>query len=169
MRGATPTDPSTVTAIRVPQRPFALSWSAGTIEPRRMQPVSIQFRPTAVGDFSGPVVVEANHTAASNSIAAVAFGDAKPVPLPRWSTTGIGNAVFDMPYLRRVRPIGIYNGHAQHFIVRVNGRLVVNEIIGTDDDFTDGVRYQGDHQVTAPGPVRIESSNGVEWSLEEIG
>jgi hypothetical protein len=163
------TDPLTVTGIRMPEGPFVLSWSAGTIEPGGMQKVAIQFRPTAVGDFSGPVVVEANHTAGSNTIAAVAFGDAKPVPLPRWSKTGTGNAAFDMPYLRRVRIIGIYNGHAQNFVVWVNGRLVVNEIIGTDDDFTDGVRYQGDHQVTAPGPVRIESSNGVDWSFEEIG
>jgi len=164
------TDPLTVTRITGPAGPFSVSWSSGTINGGGVQAVTIRFSPTEAGNYSGTVTVEANHTAGTNTIPMTASGVVPPPPpRPRWSATGTGDSVLDMPGdVRRVRIIGTYNGHSSNFIVKIAGRLIVNEIIGTDTPFTIGPRYQGDHLLTSGGVVQITNSSGVAWSFEEL-
>jgi hypothetical protein len=124
---------------------------------------TIRFTPTHGRSYSGTLTVQADHTGGTNTLAVTAVGER-----PRWSHTGVGNSVFDMPTsVRRVRIVGIYTGRAENFIVRVGGHLAVNEIIGTDTSFTSGTRYQGDHLVTG-GVTEITGSTGVQWSFEEL-
>jgi hypothetical protein len=87
------------------------------------------------------------------------------VPSVAWSRTGAGDTVFDMPnYFPRVRVIGIYNGFSSNFIVRLSGRLLVNELLGT---FWTMPRYEGVLLTNGGGVVEIVSSSGVSWSFAE--
>jgi hypothetical protein len=86
------------------------------------------------------------------------------LPSVRWSRVGSGNTVFDMPtYISRVRIVGTYNQHSSNFIVRIGGRLVVNELLGTS---WQQPRYEGVH-LTTGGTVEITNSSGVQWSFVE--
>lgn len=84
---------------------------------------------------------------------------------PLFSRSGSGNDVFDMPtYVARVRIRGTYTGSSSNFIVRIGGRLVVNELIGTSwtSTVTEGV------YVTTGGVVEITNSSGVTWVFTEV-
>lgn len=86
--------------------------------------------------------------------------------VPFWKANGVGNTVFDMPTsVTRVRIVGTYSASGSNFIVRVGGRLVVNEIIGTAR--TGGPRYEGIHAVVG-GAVEITNSRDVIWSFEQV-
>ncbi len=81
-----------------------------------------------------------------------------------WSRSGSGNTVFDMPtYITRVHIIGDYGGRTSNFIIWIGGRLIVNELVGTD---WGEVHYEGTHAVTG-GTVEVKNSNGVSWSITE--
>jgi hypothetical protein len=82
--------------------------------------------------------------------------------------SGTGNTVFDMPTdVSRVEITGTYNGNCQNFVVRVGGRLIVNEILGSCSVATAGRRYSGQHLVTG-GVTEITNSSGVSWTITEI-
>ena len=84
--------------------------------------------------------------------------------VPFWTVTGISNTVFDMPtYVSRVRVIGTYTGYSSNFIVKVNGRLLVNELLGTSWPQT---RYDG-VALTTGGVTEITSSTGVSWTFTQ--
>src|SRR5262245_30673497 len=57
------------------------------------------------------------------------------LPVAFWSRSGQGNTVFDMPtYLTKVQVTGRLRPGAEfssNFVIRVNGRLLVNEILGS--------------------------------------
>jgi hypothetical protein len=82
-----------------------------------------------------------------------------------FSRSGTGNTVFDMPTsVSRVRIVGVLTGGLSNFIVRIGGRLVVNEIIGNRSGYsqrTDGV------YLTSGGVVEITNSTGVEWTFTQ--
>jgi uncharacterized protein YegP (UPF0339 family) len=81
-----------------------------------------------------------------------------------WSKTGVGNTVFDMPtWVTRVHVIGDYGGNSSNFIIRVGGRLIVNELVGTH---WNQVHHEGTYLV-AGGVVEIVDSTGVSWSMVE--
>lgn len=83
-----------------------------------------------------------------------------------WSRSSSGNTAFDMPtYISRVRITGSYSGNSPNFIVRVAGRLVVNELLGTGWSQT---RYDGTHLASGGGGVEITNSSGVSWSFTEV-
>jgi hypothetical protein len=89
------------------------------------------------------------------------------IPAQLWSFSGTGDNVFEMPsYVKRVRVIGTYTRNSSNFIITVNGRLLVNELLGTGWGTT---RYDGTLNLPAgPGTVEITNSSGVVWSITEI-
>jgi hypothetical protein len=90
-----------------------------------------------------------------------------PPPAPIFERTGVGNTVFDMPRtVTRVHISGAYEQHCENFIVRIGGKLVVNEILGACS-IGSGIHYNGDHLVSG-GVVEITDSNGVAWSIKEL-
>jgi hypothetical protein len=85
-----------------------------------------------------------------------------------WSRSGTGNAVFDAPsYVNRVRIQGEYNDTMSNFIVRCDGRTVVNELLGT---FLGSTTYDGTHNVTSCSRLEFEVrlSTGVSWTFTEV-
>ena len=86
------------------------------------------------------------------------------VPAP-WAQSGRSDTVFDMPsYVRRVRITGDYTGYSSNFIVRIAGRVVVNELVGTGWKQTS---FVGTY-VTTGGVVEITDSSGVAWSFTQV-
>jgi hypothetical protein len=83
-----------------------------------------------------------------------------------WVEGGTGNHVFTIPsYFTRVRISGSTDSSCSNFIVRIAGRLVVNEIIG-GCSIASGSRYEGVH-VNTGGQVEITNSAGVRWVFRE--
>lgn len=151
--------PLTISGLTGPAG-FSASWTNGTIASNQWQDLTVQFAPVAQQSYSGTLTVNADQTSGTNTIAITARGVRE-----RWSRTGVGDSVFDMPTdVTRVRIIGIYNGFSSNFIVRIGGRLTVNELIGTGWSST---RYDGT-LLTSGGVVAITNSSGVSWSFEEI-
>lgn len=90
-----------------------------------------------------------------------ATADFTLLPETRWTRSGSGDTVFDMPtYIRRVRVVGTYSSYSSNFIVKVGGSLLVNELLGTGWGTT---RYEG-VLLTTGGVVAITNSSGVSWS-----
>lgn len=91
------------------------------------------------------------------------------VVAPAWTARGTGNDVFQMPtYVTRVRITGQVSTlqFCQNFILRIAGRLVVNEILGSCSVASSGFNYSGVH-LTSGGTVEITNSNNVFWTLTE--
>lgn len=153
----------TVTSLSVTSgSPLTASWLTGTIPAGGGQDVVVRFTPTAGGSISGTIRVNADHTAGNNQIA---FSGRGVRSGPLWERSGSGNTVFDMPTaISRVRIVGTYRSNSSNFIVRVGGRLVVNELLGRS---WGQERYEGVHQVSG-GVVEITNSSGVEWSFTEV-
>ena len=87
-------------------------------------------------------------------------------PAPAWSAAGSGDTVFDMPTcVARVRIVGRYTGYSSNFIVKVGGRLLVNELLGTGWGPT---VYDGTLLTGGGGVTQITNSSGVSWSFTEV-
>lgn len=85
------------------------------------------------------------------------------LPAAAFSRSGVGNTVFDMPtYITRVRISGRWNQRdTSNFIVRIGGRLEVNEILRSS------ITYEGIHLVTG-GIVEITNSAQIAWTISEV-
>jgi hypothetical protein len=143
---------------------FVASWTSGSIAPGAFQISTLRFTPTAAQTYGGTLTVNGNQTSGTNTIPISGTG-AFP-PRPTFSRTGTGDTVFDMPIdVARVRIIGIYSGNSSNFVVRIGGRLIVNELLGTGWSMT---RYDGTLLTGGGGTVAITLSSGVQWSFEEI-
>ncbi len=141
---------------------IAASWLTGVIAPGATQDVTLRFSPTSTAVVNGTIRVNADHTAGANQIT---FSGRGVRTGPPWERSGTGNTVFDMPMsISRVRIVGTYRSNSSNFIIRVGGRLVVNELLGRSWGME---RYEGIHQVTG-GVVEITNSSGVEWSFVEV-
>ncbi len=83
--------------------------------------------------------------------------------VPYWRASGVGDTVFDMPTsVRRVRIKGYYPSRSSNFVVKIAGRLVVNELLGTA--WPGGQRYEGLFTTTG-GLVEITISRDVQWEF----
>lgn len=83
-----------------------------------------------------------------------------------FTRSGQGNDVFDKPaYVTRVRITGRFDGTGQNFQVFCGPNLLVNEILGTRWPSTS---YEGTHATPNCTQVRVENSNGVQWSMSEV-
>lgn len=64
----------------------------------------------------------------------------------------------------RVKITADFPGRSSNFIVKIGGRLIVNELLGTS--FT-GPHFEGTY-VTTGGVVEITNSSGVTWTFTEV-
>lgn len=156
--------PMTVTGIGVAGgngSAFVASWTNGTIPAGGVQNVVVRFSPTEPRSYSGTVTVAANHTSGTNTIQTTAVGIG-----PLFSRSGVGDDVFDVPsYVSRVRITGTYNGNSSNFIMRIGGRGVINELLGT---FWGQTSFAGNYLLEATGAATVTNSSGVSWSITEI-
>lgn len=143
---------------------FAASWTSGTIAPGAFQISVLRFTPTAAQTYGGTLTVSGNQTSGTNTIPISGTGVFPP--RPDFFRSGMGDTVFDMPIdVARVRIIGTYTGNSSNFVVRIGGRLIVNELIGTGWGTT---RYDGTLLTGGGGVVAITNSSGVSWSIQEV-
>jgi hypothetical protein len=150
----------TVTGMTGPSG-YTASWTSGTIAPGASQLSVIHFSPTAAQSYDGTVTVQADHTSGTNTTPISGRGQRE-----LFRRSGTGDFVFDMPAdVSRVRIIGTYTGNSSNFIVRIGGRLIVNELLGTGWGRT---RYDGTLLTGGGGVVAITNSSGVGWSFEEV-
>lgn len=128
---------------------------------------------TATTDGSGQYRIDglssgnANVAASANGLevragVAIAGSTTLNLSLP-YTRSGSGNTVFDMPTnISRVRIFGRWNGTGtSNFIVRIGGRLTVNEILRTTGT------YEGVHATTG-GVVEITNSSAIAWTFTEV-
>jgi len=144
---------------------LAASPQSGQILPGGLLDVNIRFTPAAAQSYAGTIAVETDATSGTGTIAFSGRGTLDGVPVFR--QTGSGNNVFDVPrHVVRIRIIGSYPASSSNFVVRYNGSLVVNELVGT---YWNMPRYEGVHLVaTGGGTMAITNSSGVAWSFEEV-
>lgn len=137
--------------------------TSGTIAPGGNVVVSIRFAPTGTSNVScnGNLTVASDATSGGNTIAITASG-LRAV----FRQSGSGDSVFDMPLdVVRVHIVGNYGGSSSNFILKIAGRLIVNELVGT---FWGQVRYEGTLLTGGGGVVAITNSSGVAWLVEEV-
>ena len=144
---------------------LAASPQSGQVPPGGVLDVSVRFTPAAAQSYAGTFVIDSDATSGTGTIAFSGRGTLDGVPIFR--QTGSGNTVFDVPrHVTRLRIIGSYPANSSNFIVRYNGSLVVNELVGTSWNMP---RYEGVHLVASGGgTMAITSSSGVAWSFEEV-
>jgi len=83
-----------------------------------------------------------------------------------WTMNGQGNMVFDMPTsVARVRITGTFSGGSSNFIIKIGGRLIVNELLGTGFGRT---AYDGTHLTGGGGVTEITNSAAVAWTFAEV-
>lgn len=138
------------------------SVSAGTVIPAgAVIPWRITFAPNAIAQYNGNVTVSSDATSGTNTVAMTAFGRG-----PTFVKTGVGDDVFDVPfYVSRVRITGNYNQNSSNFVVRIGGRLVVNELLGTGWNQT---AFAGNYLLESTGAGTVTLSSGVSWSITEL-
>lgn len=156
------TGPMTVTGMTVPGGgAYSASWTSGVIQARSTQTVTIQFRPTEPRSYSGNLTVNGDQTSGTNTQPIQAAGTA-----PIFERSGTGDNVFELPlYVQKVHVVGKYFANSSNFVVRIGGRLIVNELLGTGWNQTvyDGVLLTGGGGTTA-----ITLSSGVAWTITEV-
>jgi hypothetical protein len=92
-----------------------------------------------------------------------------PVPPPIFKASGVGDNVFTLPsYVARVRVDATYPSSCQNFIVHLNGRGLINVIIGTCSVADTRSPFSGTYATTGGGTVEIVSSTGVAWTFTEL-
>jgi hypothetical protein len=85
-------------------------------------------------------------------------------PTPLFTVSGTGNTVFDMPTtVARVRIQGRWlNRDNSNFIVRIGGRLIVNEILRTS------ITYDAIHLTGGGGVTETINSVAIQWTFTEV-
>jgi Abnormal spindle-like microcephaly-assoc'd, ASPM-SPD-2-Hydin len=157
---STGTETLTVTGMTGPDG-YTADWTNGTIPAGTVRVVTLIFRPTENRTYNGTITVNANHTSGTNTLPISGRGLRE-----LFRRSGTGDSVFDMPLdVARVRIIGTYTGNSSNFVVRIGGRLLVNELLGT---FWNQTRYDGTLLTGGGGVVAITNSSGVAWSFEEV-
>lgn len=141
---------------------FVSSVTAGAVIPAgSVRPWQIVFTPNASAQYNGTVTVSSDATSGTNTVPMTAFGRG-----PTFSYSGAGDDVFDVPfYVSRVRITGVYNGFSSNFIMRIGGRLVINELLGTGWTQTS---FAGNYLLEATGAATVTNSTGVAWTITEI-
>ena len=74
--------------------------------------------------------------------------------------------MFDLPArITRVRIEAAYAGNTSNFIVKIAGKLIVNELLGT---FWGPTTFTGTYLISGGGTVEITDSSGVSWTFTEV-
>jgi hypothetical protein len=138
--------------------------TSGTVQPGGSQAVTVRFTPTIPQLYSGTINVVGDQTSGSNIVNFLGQGINNA---PLFTRSGSGANVFDMPTsVRRVRIFGDYGGSCENFVVKIAGRLVVNEILGSCSVATSGRHFDGTY-ATSGGLVAVTQSTGVSWTFVE--
>ena len=92
---------------------------------------------------------------------------------PSWSMSGTSSKDFDMPRtVKRVRIIANFVMYSANFIVVIDGKIVVNQTLGTAPVYPT-THYDAFHDTTG-GPVKVLAQSGVivpgglPWSITEV-
>jgi hypothetical protein len=156
------TAPLTVSGINGPAG-YTASWTSGTIPPGTSQAVTIRFSPTAEQTYNGTVTVQSDKTSGTETTSVSGRGLGPP-----FKRTGTGANVFDIPSsVSRIHIVGDYGGSCENFVVKIAGRLIVNEILGRCS-VAIGPHYDGTHLITAGGTAEVTFSSGINWLFEEV-
>lgn len=156
------TAPLTVTGMTGPAG-YTASWTSGVIAPGTSQAVTIRFTPTAAQAYNGTLTVNSDSTSGVNTMAVSGRGQGPP-----FKKTGTGATVFDIPSnVARIHIVGDYGGSCENFVIKVAGRLIVNEILGRCSVGI-GSHYDGTHLITGGGVTEVTNSSGVSWLFEEV-
>lgn len=84
-----------------------------------------------------------------------------------WTRSRTGDTVLNMPRcIERVRINASFGGRCQNFVVRIDGDLIVNEILGTCS-VASAPTFTGTF-LTSGGTVATTISTGIAWTLTEI-
>ncbi|MEO8484300.1 MAG: choice-of-anchor D domain-containing protein [Acidobacteriota bacterium] len=136
--------------------------TSGTIAAGGSLTATLRFSPT-VAQFYGTVLTVVGDQTSGN--AAININGTGVNNTPLFVMSGTGDTVFTMPTsVARVKITADYTRNSSNFIVKVGGRLVVNELIGTGWGTT---HFEGTYAVTG-GQTEITNSSGVAWSFTEV-
>jgi len=147
---------------------LAASPQSGQIPPGGLLDVHVRFTPAAAQSYAGTFAIDSDATSGTGTIGFSGRGTLDGIPV--FTRAGVGDSVFEMAtHVTRVRIVGTFGGGCSNFILKIAGRLIVNEIIGTCT-IGIGPRYEGTLLTggSGGGTVAITNSSGVAWSLEEV-
>ena len=141
---------------------YTSSWTNGTLAPGASQVAIVRFTPAAIQDYNGTLTINANQTGGQNTINFTGRGVFPDRPL--FARSGAGNTVFDLPpAVSRMLIRGRWTGRdTSNFIVHLDGRSLINEILRTS------INYEGVHAINGGRTIEIVSSGAIEWSFQEI-
>lgn len=141
---------------------WAVTPTSGTVPAGGSVTATLRFAPT-VAQFYGTVMTVVGDQTSGN--AAININGTGVNNAPLFTMAGTGDTVFTMPTsVARVRIVADYTRNSSNFIVKVGGRLVVNELIGTGWGTT---HFEGTYAVVG-GQTEITNSSGVAWSFTEV-
>jgi hypothetical protein len=138
----------------------------GTVAPGASVTVTVRFTPTIAQVYSTTLNVTGDQTSGNAGINIIGGGINNT---PLFTRSGVGDTVFDMPTtVARVRVQAAPTTSCQNFIVRIDGRpSIINVILGTcsvaDARTLDSIYLTG-----GGGVVQITSSTGVQWTFTEV-
>lgn len=141
---------------------YTASPTSGTVAAGGAVTVTVQFKPVTGQFYSHVLTVTGDQTSGNNAINVSGTGFN---PYPVFSKSGSGPAAFDLPtYVARVRIQGRLDGSGfiTNFVVKIAGKLVVNEGVSSSSGF--------DGTYTTTGGL-VEVSSGlypVAWTFTEI-
>lgn len=143
---------------------FSATFTSGTIAPGTSQTGTLRFTPTLAQVYSHTLTVAGDQTSGANTIAVTGNGVNNT---PLFTRSGMGANVFDMPMtVTRVRIFGDYAGTCENFIIRIAGRAIVNEILGSCS-IASSRHFDGTF-LTTGGIVEVLNSVGISWTLVEV-
>jgi len=110
-----------------------------------------------------------NSTSAGVDLTSNKTLDVRMDPTPLFRLSGTGDSVFNIPSnVTRIQVTASYSGSCQNFIVDVNGRGLINVIIGTCSVADTRSPFVGTYALSGGGIVEIVSSTGVNWTFTEV-
>lgn len=156
------TVPLTISGMTGPDG-YAASPTSGVVQPGQFLNVTIRFSPTEARTYNGTLTVNGDQTSGVNTKAMSGRGLGPP-----FKRSGTGANVFDIPSsVARIHITGDYGGSCENFVVKIAGRLIVNEILGRCS-IAIGPRYDGTHLITNGGTAEVTFSSGINWVFEEV-
>lgn len=140
---------------------YAASPVSGTIAPGGTQTVTVRFTPTVAQFYSNVLTIASDRTTGGNEINISGTG-VNTAPL--FTISGKGDNTFTIPAsVTKVHVTGHFvdNGSSSNFIVSLNGRLFINEILRNTD-------YDGVLLTPGGGVIAITSSAAIAWTFAEV-
>lgn len=135
--------------------------TSGTVAPGASATVTLRFSPTAAGFWSNVLTVVGDQTSGGAAINVSGVGVNNT---PLFTIAGKGDNTFNIPAsAAKVHVTGhfVNTGSNSNFIVSLNGRGFINEILRTAD-------YDGVLLTPGGGVIAITSSGSIQWTFTEV-